>query len=143
MERCCFIPPPETLPILEANDFDQIYQNQEEQDRAEREIVKKEIDEWMNEVYPNVADKLLYGNFNQDFHGMDARTYVEKHRDQQGKFYPSQLITSPGARVRIRIKEERNEEEVAVIYPSLYLIGLLPEEEEQVPKKQHQPTSPS
>lgn len=99
---CCFIPPQETLPILEANDFDQIYQNPEEQDRAEREIVKKEIDEWMNEVYPNVADKLLYGNFNQDFHGMDARTYVEKHRDQQGKFDPYQLITSPGARVRIR-----------------------------------------
>jgi len=115
---CCFIPPQETLPILEANDFDQIYQNPEEQDRAEREIVKKEIDEWMNEVYPNVADKLLYGNFNQDFHGMDARTYVEKHRDQQGKFDPYQLITSPGARVRIRIKEEINEEEVDYSYPS-------------------------
>jgi hypothetical protein len=74
-------------------------------DLTEKYVVNQEIEDWVRGVDPSWADKLLYGNFDQEYHRMTAAEYVEQHRDENGRFDPSQLITAPSAKEKKRAKK--------------------------------------
>ncbi|GFS30679.1 hypothetical protein Acr_00g0013350 [Actinidia rufa] len=92
------LPPIEFKPGPEESNYEQMFYQMELRDRTEKYVVNQEIEDWVRGVDPSWADKLLYGNFDQEYHGMTAAEYVEQHRDENGRFDPSQLITAPSAK---------------------------------------------
>lgn len=106
------LPPIEFKPGPEESNYEQMFYQMELRDRTEKYVVNQEMEDWVRGVDPSWADKLLYGNFDQEYHGMTAAEYVEQHRDENGRFDPSQLITAPSAKVRLQLENEQDFPEI-------------------------------
>lgn len=83
---------------------------------------QRDDDSWKEGIDPLLVEKLILGDYEQDYHGQEARDYAEQHLKKQGvspkvsqKFDQSQLITRPGAKVRIKLQKEDGLPEVNMI----------------------------